>query len=49
MNEINIGFTPEAVLPALPVIGWGMLGIFIVIAVIIFVTAGLQKLFVKKK
>ena len=42
-------FTPLNIYDALPIMGKGMLGIFVVIGVIILATAALNKLFKEKK
>ena len=58
MNGINIypaafmkgiEFSPDLFMEALPVIGWGMLGIFVVIGIIYASVAILQLVFKTKK
>jgi len=45
---MNFEFTPQVFFDSLPIIGWGMLGIFIVIG-IIFVSISLLQFIFKKK
>ncbi len=41
---MNINFNLPNLLESLPVIGWGMLGIFVVIGIIMVITIALNKI-----